>query len=86
MVQAKVVSIKELLEDNPTFCLSPYRVFELCHKCEAYKRAKRANRLDKMRCKPRVKPIIKTLEQQKHKLLSQLAEINKKLKRCKSSV
>jgi len=81
MVQVKIVSIKELLEDNPTFCLSPYRVFELCHTCEAYKRAKRTNRLNKMRCKPRVKPIVKTLEQEKQELLKQLTEIEDKLKR-----
>lgn len=83
MVKAKVVAIKDLLnpKENPALCLSPLRVFDECHKCEAFQRQLKAGKpIEKMRCKPHLKPEYFKLLQQKQKLLEQLNQIDKQIK------
>lgn len=79
-MESKVISIKELQEDNPTFCLSTLRVFEKCHNCTVYKNASLKHALDKLKCNPRIREDIQILLKRKEKLLSELAEINKTLR------
>lgn len=69
----KVVTIKELTEDNPTICLSPLRVFEKCHQCPVYKAR------DKLKCEPHLNKDMLALMERKKKLLQELDDINKRL-------
>lgn len=37
-MEAKVVSVKDVVKNNPTLCLSPARYFEKCHKCSVFQK------------------------------------------------
>ena len=80
MVQSKVVTIKELTEDNPTLCLSVLRVFDKCHECSQYKSYERIGKLDKMQCKPHVNLEILALIKEKQHITERAKEIDEKLK------
>ena len=78
-MKAKLVSMQELTRDNPTFCLSPLRVFDECHKCDTFKRHMdilRSGRKHTLTCKPHIKKDILDLLRRKEKLLEQLAIVN----------
>lgn len=79
-MESKVISIKELQEDNPTFCLSPLRVFEKCHDCTVYKNASWKHELDKLKCNPKIRGDIQVLLKRKEKLLSELAKIEREIR------
>jgi len=79
-MQSKVVSIKELTEDNPTFCLSVLRVFDQCHECPVFKKKQASRTLKKLKCKPHLNVKFNELFAQKQKALDQIAEIEKQLK------
>lgn len=84
MIKAKVVDVKDLLDrkENPIVCLSPLRVFDECHKCEAFKRFVAEKKpIEKMKCKPHLNPEYSKLMEQKRQLLDQLAELNKQIER-----
>jgi hypothetical protein len=75
-VQTKTVAINKLALNNPALCLNPLRVFENCHKCEIFLKAKYPKRLP---CKPRLQPEVKQMLKVKTRLLRQIAEVNAKL-------
>ena len=79
-MQSKVVSIKELTEDNPTFCLSALRVFDQCHECPVFKRAQSSNTIIKLKCKPHLNAKYHELLGQKRKVLDQLNTIEAQMK------
>jgi len=79
MIEAKVVTIKELMEDNPTLCMSPLRVFEECHKCPKYQLAEKKGKESQLKCKPRVSKKYLRLKLQRDILLRKLAEVDKKI-------
>ena len=74
-MKSKVVSIQELTEDNPTFCLSALRVFDQCPECPVYKIHQATNQLDKLKCKPHINPKYADLAAEKRKLLDRIKEI-----------
>lgn len=78
-MKAKVLTISEIEKDNPTFCLSPLRFTDECHKCRQFTNKVKTKSLEnalKLRCKPRVtKEII-----EKYKKHLELQEQIKKLK------
>lgn len=76
MIKSKVVTIAELTKDNPTFCLSPLRVFEDCHKCPKWKIAKDKS---KLKCNPKVRPQVLKLLAKKKELLHLISEIDELL-------
>ena len=83
-MKAKIITMKELMEDNPTLCLSALRALEKCHKCEVFKRTWRyygdiETALKKMKCKPKISKEVKELLRRKAELLDELYEIQKKL-------
>lgn len=93
-MQTKIVSLKEITEDNPTLCLSPLRVFNACHRCEHfswrlryYKRNYPDLSIEEMiekviadiPCKPHLKKEFVELLKKKTKLLQELAEVQKKI-------
>ena len=69
-MKTQVVSFKEMVEDNPTLCLSPLRMLGHCHRCEHYRQKER-------KCNPRVKPEILALLEEKQRLLQRVREINR---------
>lgn len=73
-MRAKVVTIKELTEDNPTLCLSTRRVFNKCNQCPTYKGTEDKTRL---KCKPHFNKGIQALEERKKKLLYEIKEVNR---------
>jgi hypothetical protein len=81
MVEVKLVSLKELSDpnENPTFCLSPLRVFDKCHECDKFKRAQAGNRVDKLGCKPHVNPKYLELLERKRQILKQLRQIEEEM-------
>jgi len=95
MVDVKAMKISEVMEDNPTLCLSPCRVFEKCYNCEKFKRKYQGNKvvpisriIDMMKCKPRIKAeALALIEEERHKLYeiarikAEIAEIERKLRK-----
>ncbi len=79
-MKSKVVTIEELQTDNPTFCLSPLRVFEKCPECPVYKLHQATNTINKLKCKPHINPKYTELAAEKRKLLDRIAEIEKEQK------
>lgn len=84
MVDAKVVSIKELTENNPTLCLSPLRVFNKCHECQQFKQALRKHKTlektaEKLKCNPHINPKFLELSAKKRRLLDQLSVIDEEI-------
>lgn len=75
-MKAKVVSLEELTKNNPTFCLSPLRVFGECYKCPKFRFNK--NPL-KLFCKPQISDKAQFLLEQKRKAVALLKTINKEL-------
>lgn len=75
-MKAKLVQFSELIEGNPTFCLSPLRVFNDCHKCDIFKKAYQHDRIGKLKCKPHLTNEVIDLLKKKRHLLDQLAIIN----------
>ena len=73
-MESKVVSIKELTENNPTLCLSALRVFGKCHQCPKYKKAP-----DKLKCNPVISMGVITLTERRQKLLQEMREIDRTL-------
>jgi len=73
-MESKVVSIKELTENNPTLCLSALRVFGKCHQCSMYKKSP-----DKLKCNPVVPTDVISLTKQRRKLLQEMREIDRTL-------
>lgn len=73
-MESKVVSIKELRENNPTLCLSALRVFGKCHQCPQYKKAP-----DKLKCNPVISVEVITLTGRRQKLLEEMREIDRTL-------
>jgi len=63
------VNMSEIVKDNPTLCLSALRVFANCHKCSIFLSAFENHRQDKLKCKPKIKPKIRELLNQKRKLI-----------------
>lgn len=80
-MRVKVVSIKELTEDNPTLCLSALRVFNDCHECPTFKRAQAHNTIDKLKCKPHIKPRYWELLKRKKAILKQLRTIETEIQK-----
>ena len=80
-MRVKIVSAKELTTDNPKLCMSPLRVFGLCHKCQIFKSARGTPelKLKKLPCKPKVQPKYLELLKEKHELLLKLREIDRLL-------
>ena len=83
-MKTKIVTLKELSEDNPTLCLSPLRVFEECHKCDQFKQEFRKHQsvdeaINSMKCNPRIRSDIRKLLERKKELLKELAKINSQL-------
>jgi len=76
--KVKMVSYKELTEDNPTLCLSVLRQLGECHKCEQYRFAMQHSRF--LRCKPKIKPEIEALLQKRLELREQLREVERQIK------
>ena len=79
-MQSKVVSIKELTEDNPTFCLSASRVFDKCHECPVFKKAQANRTIEKLKCKPHLNPKHQELLAQKQNLLDMLKYVEDQMK------
>jgi len=63
--------------ENPTYCLSPLRVFNECHKCSVFKLAK--GNEDNLACKPNVTKRVRILMGKKQRLLQELRAINQEL-------
>jgi len=78
-MQTKVVTMKELTEDNPTLCLSPLRVFDQCHKCERFKRWQKQRGIKRLKCKPHLNDKYFELQNRKRALLDKLNDINKEI-------
>jgi hypothetical protein len=76
MVKAKLVSMKELTTDNPTFCLSALRAFDECHKCEIFLGAYRHDTIGRLKCKPHLTNEVIDLLKKKRYLLDQLQLVN----------
>lgn len=54
MGQRRIVSIRELMGDNPTICLSPLRVFDKCFECPTYIQSRRRGKVDRLKCSPHI--------------------------------
>jgi hypothetical protein len=67
-MKTKIVSFKELTENNQSFCLSSLRVLGDCHKCAKFKRLAKQKRLILINCAPRVKREVYKLLEEKDKL------------------
>lgn len=88
-MKAKIVSISELTENNPTLCLSAYRVLGDCHKCDHYIRAFKQNRTDKLRCNPQIinekalnlLALWQKIRDKHRKILRRLNEINEQIEK-----
>jgi hypothetical protein len=82
MGEAKVVSIEELSEGNPTMCLSALRVFNKCFECPAFIRAEKLDRLDRMKCTPHIdRELLNTkLLEEKAGLEKQIQKIDEEIK------
>lgn len=90
-MKVKTVSKEELEENNPTLCLSPLRVFEQCHECDKFKQRKsivsrksaknvtEEEVIDKMSCKPVIKPEMLELLKKKSELLNQVREVEEEI-------
>lgn len=71
-MRVKVVTIKELTEDNPTLCLSTLRVFGKCHQCPHYKKSP-----NKLKCNPVTHKDLQALTERKKKLLHEIGKVNR---------
>lgn len=83
MVKAITLSIDDILENNPTICLSVHRAFKECFKCEKYKRAEKLGKLSRIKCNPlndenRLRRI-NSLKAKKVNLETDLKAVNKEL-------
>ena len=80
-MKAKIVSTRELLDprENPTVCLSPLRVFNDCHKCEVFQRARRNNEIGQLKCRPHLDPKMLKLLNQRNHLIEKIKEMDAKL-------
>ena len=75
-MKAKLVSMQELTTDNPTFCLSPLRVFNECHKCESWKRAYDHGTVDKLKCRSHIQKRILDLLKRRTEIYKEIAKVN----------
>jgi len=75
----KTIDFATLLDptENPTYCLSPLRVFNECHKCSVFKLAK--GNEDNLACKPHVTKRVRILMARKRRLLEKLQAIDQEL-------
>ena len=85
-MRSKVVTVKELTKDNPTFCLSPNRVFNRCHVCPKLDHAIRVKKdlvlaMESLKCEPKINEEWIRLIQQKRLRLAQLERINEQIKK-----
>jgi len=71
----RTVSLKEIAE-SPTLCLSPFRYFGICYKCNTWKWAKDSRALS---CKPVIRKDAQVLLDLKGHLLKQIREIDNEL-------
>lgn len=79
-MKSKVVTIKELTDDNPTFCLSVLRVFNKCNECQHYKHFEYLKKLDKLKCKPHLNPEYMALIKEKQKVTERAKTIDEQIK------
>lgn len=81
-MKSKIVTSKDLFNklENPTLCLSSFRVFDDCHKCSKYQDAVRKDRVDKLKCKPQLSETylkqIKPLIAEKKSLIKKTRDID----------
>jgi predicted nuclease with TOPRIM domain len=83
-MEVKVIGIDELMKDNPDLCLSPHRVFEICHKCQRFKRTAvkyetAEETIKAMKCKPKIRPDIFKMLREKRRLEKRIRELQEKL-------
>lgn len=82
---SKVVNLSEVMEDNPTLCLSTLRIFKKCHQCRVFQSTfRRCNKdlektLQHMACNPKLDKKMLALLERKVRLQREIAEINKQL-------
>lgn len=67
-------------EKNPTLCMSTLRAFEVCHKCDVFKKAFERKQINKLECNYKITDEAFNLLTEKRKLLNKLNQINKKLR------
>lgn len=80
-MKVAVVSFEDLADPqkNPSFCLSPLRALNDCHKCAIFQQHLKVWRQGKawrLKCKPHIPKDIIDLLIKKEKILEQLAIIN----------
>ena len=51
-MDAKVITVRDITENNPTLCMSPIRYFDRCYQCDVFKSVLKQNNGD----------ILKTIE------------------------
>ena len=83
-MKAKVVTLKEITNENPIMCLYPLRYLRQCHKCDKFKISLyKTKDIDKaiarMKCKPTINKEFRSLYKKKRNLINELEKINKKL-------
>ncbi len=74
-MKSKVVTIKELTENNPTLCLSALRVFGNCTECPMYKKSP-----NKLKCNPVISEEMMKRSERREKLLQEIRDAKRALK------
>jgi len=75
---AKIVTINELKENNPTLCLSALRVFNHCHKCTEYKQFQKGY-IKKLKCVPHLDQETLNKIERLNQLKEQVKELEKEI-------
>ena len=59
-MDAKVITAKEMTENNPTTCIAPIRYFNRCHQCDVFRSVLKRNKgdilktIETLKCNPHI--------------------------------
>ena len=79
MGRVKAVRLEDLLNGNPTLCLSPLRAAWQCHRCQRFRDAYAHGREFSLTCRPRIPREVWRLLGRRRRLLEELRKIDRRL-------